>query len=469
MQNKMEAQFLRLKSAQDEEPYPDLAARHKVLKALQNLLKKHHHELMEAISEDFGHRASYETYLLEIYPLLKSISYNRKHLKQWMSPKKRPVGWLFRPGKARLLPQPLGVAGIVVPWNYPLFLALSPAISAIAAGNRVCLKLSELSPRLTACLQGLIEDDAILYSWISVHGGDKDAAALFTTLPFGHLLYTGSGAVGKLVMASAAQNLCPITLELGGKSPVIVAKTASSSYFERILSGKVMNAGQTCLAPDTLWIHRSKLSDFLKATKRYLQKHYSAYPKGEMFTSIISERHYQRLSNFLIDAEQTGCQEILQFGEDEPLVRRFALRFVLEPNADSQIMKEEIFGPILPVLVYDNFEDIKPALKSLATPLALYYFGHNKEEKSYLSHALLSGALLFNDTISHVAIDSLPFGGVGSSGMGQYHGYAGFATFSKLKPVVTKGWFSGFALVYPPRVRRLKVFLKIFTGIDFHG
>lgn len=468
MQSRMDEAFQRLVHAQQQEPYPCLETRLDVLSALENLLTKHHRILAQAISEDFGYRAPYETYLLEIYPLLKSIRFTQKHLKTWMRPQKKGVEWLFRPGSAALIHQPLGVAGIVAPWNYPLFLALSPSISAIAAGNRAFLKLSELSPKLALCLQGLMQEDAILRDWFAVMDGDKDMAAYFTTLPFGHLLYTGSGAVGKLVMASAAKNLCPVTLELGGKSPVVVSKTACNAYFERILSGKIMNAGQTCLAPDTLFIHRSKLKSFIKTAKSYLNAHFENYPNGNLTTSIITSRHYERLQDLITDADSIGCEDIIQFGKDIPEQRRFALRLVLEPSLDCKIMKEEIFGPILPVLVYDDFEDIKPVLKNLSSPLALYYFGRDKTEKNYLNYQLLSGAVLFNDTISHVAIDTLPFGGVGSSGMGHYHGFAGFASFSKSKPVVTKGWFSAFALVYPPKIGRLRAFLRLFTGIRFH-
>ncbi|WP_419421044.1 aldehyde dehydrogenase family protein [Legionella sp. D16C41] len=443
-------------------PYLPLARRLKNLQQLKKLMQINALSLSAAVNKDYGYRAQEETLLLEIYPTINAINYCIKHLKKWIRPRKRKIDWYFGTGKGFILAQPLGTIGIVSPWNYPIYLSLVPLAYALAAGNQVMIKISELTPVTGQKLKDLIEQSDDLKEAVSIHNGDAAFAEQFTSLPFAHLLFTGSTKIGQKVMAAASKNLTPLTLELGGKSPTIISSTASMHFLDRILMGKLFNAGQTCLAPDYLLIDEKWEDHIGSLVAKFMQKRYSEM-SNKHYSNIISTNHKQRLSNLLDDARLKGAR-IVQFGNfDEEQKMPFYLVFNVNPT--MQIMQEEIFGPILPIMIYNTFSQVIDYISSLTDPLAIYYFGNNNEEIRKLQCETLSGALAINDTVMQVAMDDLPFGGVGQSGIGRYHSQEGFDTFSNLKSVFKQGRLSSITFLYPPYGKLLYYFLRYWAGI----
>lgn len=435
------------------------------LRTIERALLAHKDEIVRAISEDFNGRAAEETLALELVPTLGEIRDARKHLKEWMQPREVEVGWQFLPASARIEMQPKGVVGILGAWNYPLFLTVGPAVGAIAAGNRVMMKPSELAPRSAALLEQII-GKAFPSNYVAVVNGGVEVAQEFSGLPFDHLLFTGSTRVGKLVMKAAAENLTPVTLELGGKSPALVhpdypLQTAA----ERILTGKLDNAGQTCVAPDYLLIPRARQEELLKLVPRVVAKMYPRLVANQDYTRIIDAAHYRVLARHLEDAELKGARAIPinPAGEacDEEN-RVFAPTLLVNVNDGMTVMQEEIFGPILPVVPYETLEDAVAYINARPHPLAMYYFDAKSSRVKDVLARTMAGGVTVNDCIFHVGQTGLPFGGIGPSGMGQYHGYHGFETFSKKKGVFLEGRWTPLRLLRPPyggMARRILGFL----------
>ena len=454
--------FEQLKRQHQGEPYPSRASRDEDLRRLKRLLLDNQEDIKSAISEDFGYRSPYETEFAEIYPALKSISYTRKSLAEWLAPSKRGVDIWFKPAKATVMYQPLGVVGIIVPWNYPLFLALGPLIGALAAGNRVMLKMSEFTPNFSQLFAELCEQYLGSEKVVVINGG-ADTGEAFSKLPFDHLIFTGSTNIGKKVMAAASENLTPVTLELGGKSPVIIDKNFPlKTAVERLMFGKLLNAGQTCLAPDYVFVHNSKVEDFVRLSTEVARKFYPDWHEKD-YTALASDKQVSRYQEMLQDAKAKGAKVIpLYEHEADELVENKAVpTLVLNTTPDMLIRQQEIFGPLLPVVPYQEHSEAVSWINKQPRPLALYLFSYNKSVVNDYMLNTISGGVTLNDTILHVSQDELPFGGVGASGMGHYHGHEGFKTFSKAKSIYHQSRLSGVKLMYPPPSK----FTKFLLGI----
>nr|WP_218176336.1 coniferyl aldehyde dehydrogenase [Pseudomonas putida] len=444
-------------------PMPPLAQRRQWLKSLREAVLADQQRLIEAIDTDFSGRSADETLLAELLPSVQGIRHAERQLKRWMRPARRTVGLAFQPASARVLYQPLGVVGIIVPWNYPLFLAIGPLTCALAAGNRVMLKLSEATPASALALKTLLER-VFPHELVSVVLGEVEVGQAFARLPFDHLLFTGATSVGRQVMLAAAQNLTPVTLELGGKSPAIVSSSVPlDSAAERIAFGKTLNAGQTCVAPDYVLVPRERLNAFSDACRRAVHRLYPRIADNPDYSAIINPRQLQRLQHLLDDARSKGAQ-IIDLYPDEPRQgRRLPPQLLLEVNDSMQVMQDEIFGPLLPVVPYDSLDGALAYINERPRPLALYYFGYDRAEQEYVVQHSHSGGVCLNDTLLHVAQDDLPFGGIGPSGMGHYHGHDGFLTFSKAKAVLAKQRLNAARLIYPPYGKALqRLVYKLF-------
>ena len=429
-------------------PMPSAEQRRAWLKALRELILGEKQALIEAVSRDFSNRAAEETLLAEIMPSLHGIDYASKRLGKWMKPSRRSVGLAFQPAAAKVVYQPLGVVGVIVPWNYPLYLAFGPLIGALAAGNRVMIKMSESTPATSQLVKELL---ARIFpeDMVAVVLGEAEVGQAFSRLPFDHLLFTGATSIGKHVMRAAAENLVPVTLELGGKSPAIVsADVPLADAAERIAFGKTMNAGQTCVAPDYVLVPQDRLEGFVAAYRAAVQRFYPKLENNPDYTAIINERQLGRLKGYIADAEAKGAQLVPLFPGDQG--RRLAHSLVLNVSDEMKLMQEEIFGPLLPIVPYQRLDEAFAYINERPRPLALYYFGYDKGEQQRVLHETHSGGVCLNDTLLHVAQDDMPFGGVGPSGMGHYHGHEGFLTFSKAKGVLIKQRFNAARLIYPP-------------------
>ncbi|MEZ5613813.1 MAG: coniferyl aldehyde dehydrogenase [Rhodocyclaceae bacterium] len=459
------ARHARLREAAARDPQPGHAARDARLAALERLLRENAPAIAAAISADFGHRSPHETQLLELFPSLEGIRHARSHLKAWMRPQRRAVSLWFLPGRARVLLQPLGVVGIIVPWNYPLYLAVGPLTAALAAGNRAMVKMSEFTPAFSALFAELCDKyftadcDAV----VAVVQGDAGVAQAFSRLPFGHLLFTGSTRVGYSVMRAAADNLTPVTLELGGKSPAILGPGYSLEKFaERVMVGKTMNAGQTCIAPDYVLVPAGQARAFIDAARKVVDACYPDILHTPDYSSIIGERHYRRLVGLIEDARGQGAEAVplSAAAESDAATRRMPPVALLNVNDAMQVMQEEIFGPLLPVLGYRDLDEAIAYVNARPNPLALYYFDDDRGRIDRVLAQTLTGGVTINDTILHVAQDNLPFGGVGESGKGHYHGFEGFETFSKKKAVFFQSRLSGIGLFNPPYGRLFERMVK---------
>lgn len=461
----MQEQFELLQQQYRATPYPDLKARLKVLNALEQLLSDNQDSIISAISDDFSYRAPFETQLAEIYPSIKSINYTKKKLADWMAPEKRGVSVWFKPATASVMYQPLGVVGVIVPWNYPLYLALGPMIGAIAAGNRVLLKMSEFTPKFSQLFAELCEQylskDALGADWVKVVNGGPEVGEAFSKLAFDHLIFTGSGRIGQKVMQAASENLTPITLELGGKSPTIIDKEFPLKLAtERLLFGKLLNAGQTCLAPDYAFVHQEQVQAFVELAKETVQAFYPDW-KNQEYTALSSEKQLERYQGLLKDARDKGAEIVPLLGSDTPEGRKVPPLLVLNTTPDMLIRQEEIFGPMLPVVTYQEHEEAIGWINNHPRPLALYLFSNdNKLTERYMTQTI-SGGVTLNDTIFHVSQEELPFGGVGASGVGHYHGHEGFKTFSKAKSIFKQSRFAGTKLMYPPHGRLAHFLMKL--------
>lgn len=430
------------------------ALRRDRLERVRLLLDRHADELSAAVEADFGVRSSRLTEVADLLVLRSLLAHTRKSLKRWMKPQKVSTPLHLQPSRAYLLRQPLGVVGVVAPWNYPLQLALAPAITALAAGNRIMLKPSELTPRTSAALAECIGQFFSADEWSVVQGG-PEVARTFVSLPFDHLIFTGSTAVGRQVAAAAALNLTPTTLELGGKSPCILDASADlASAALKIAHGKLLNAGQTCIAPDYLMLPRGQEAAFAQAYGRAVAQLFPRIRGNPDYASIINSRQQARLEGLLKDAAAQGARvQPVGLPGGVPGAApdgQMAPSLVFDVQPGMQLMQEEIFGPILPVLPYDSLDEAISYINARPRPLALYWFGTDAVAQDRVLKNTVSGGVCINDTLMHVAHDHLPFGGVGESGWGAYHGDAGFDRMTQSKPVlVTSRWFRG-DLFYPP-------------------
>ncbi|NKE64396.1 coniferyl aldehyde dehydrogenase [Ramlibacter sp. RBP-2] len=449
----LQARFQAQRRAFAADSFPDAATRRDRLERIKRLVEENEQRFASAICADFGNRSRHETMIAETFFVLAGISHTRRHLAGWM--KKRRVGTSFHslPGRSWILPQPLGVVGVVSPWNYPLQLALAPAVAALAAGNRVMIKPSEITPRLSQLLAELV-GAAFRPDECTVLTGDAELGKAFVRLPFDHLFFTGSTAVGRQVALAAAANLTPVTLELGGKSPAIVDDSADlADSAHKIAAGKLFNAGQTCIAPDYVLVPAGKQQAFADAYAQAVGELYPTLERNPDYTSIVNGRHHARLQTLIDDARAAGARviEVNPGGEpQEPAARRMRPHLLLQVDSAMAVMREEIFGPLLPVVPYDTAAQALAFVNERPRPLALYWFGRERSRAEQVLRATISGGVTINDVLLHIAQENLPFGGVGDSGIGAYHGEWGFRLFSKEKPVFEQSRLARTAMLRPP-------------------
>ena len=448
--------------------YPDWPTRAARLKALANTLIEHRERIAQAISADFGHRSREETELLEIFPSLEGLRHALRHGRSWMRPRRSAVSLWFQPASAAVVPQPLGVIGIIVPWNYPLYLLVGPLTSALVAGNRAMVKLSEFTPRFGALMAELLPQ-ALGSEVVRVVNGDAAVAAVFSALPFDHLLFTGSTAIGRRVMAAAAEGLVPVTLELGGKSPAIITTEtcANEKRFAnavaRIIAGKVLNAGQTCIAPDYVLMPRAAMGRFIAQAETLLSGQYPDGAAGDDYSGVVSDRHFARLQGLLDEAVAGGAKASAVMRPARPEQRKMPLVVVTDCPEATRVMQDEIFGPVLPLVACETVDDAVAFVNSRPHPLALYLFDDSRSCQEHVLQRTLAGGVSINETLMHIAQDDLPFGGVGASGMGHYHGQFGFDAMSNLKPVFRQSRINGTGLLAPPYGATLKWMMKLMT------
>lgn len=462
---RLEEAFARQRGRRDTVTAPDYQARMNALATLESLVRDNADALCAAIDRDFHGRAPQETRLLEIFPALESIRHARRHLKDWMKARRAATNFWFLPGRSRVMMQPLGVAGVVVPWNDPLYLAIGPMVAALAAGNRVLVKMSEVAP-VTGELLARLVAERFAPDLLAVVNGGPDVAREFVALPFDHLLFTGSGEVGRQVMRAAAANLTPVTLELGGKSPAIVGRDiAIGEAADRILFGKCLNAGQTCIAPDYALVPEERVEEFAAAARATVARLYPTLRDNPDYTSIIDARHRERLCGYLAEAKARGARvlELNPSSEDFTGSPKLPPALVLGATDELRVMREEIFGPLLPVVPYRTLEQAIAYVNARPRPLALYIFDYDREAIERVLHETISGGVTVNETILHIAQEDLPFGGVGPSGMGAYHGRAGFEAFSKKKPVFFQSRINALKLFRAPYGRRFETLLKLLS------
>jgi len=430
-----------------DHPYPSLAERKKKLRALKELLRRYQEQIVVAVDADFGGRSATETKLVEVMGPILEANHALSSLRRWMRPQRRHTELLFLTNSAHVEYQPKGVVGIIAPWNFPLFLALGPLVAALAAGNRAMIKMSELSPRTTELLARMLgeifpEDE------VAVFGGEVEEAQAFSKLHFDHIVFTGSPAVGRHVMKAASEHLVPVTLELGGKSPALVGPDADfADAAKRIAHGKALNSGQVCLAPDYALVPRGSEMRFAEAVADAFRRMYPTTAGNVDYTAMASDRHAQRMGELIADAEAKGGRVI---AAGDGAGRRIALRIVTGVRDDMRIAQEEIFGPILPIMTYDSLDDAIEYVNSRPRPLGFYVFGLNDRALASLKRRTHAGGMSINDWGWHAFNHDLPFGGVGNSGMGSYHGVEGFRELSHAKAVYRRHRFFPVGLFYPP-------------------
>lgn len=438
--------------------------RFKRLSKLERMVNENRDAIAKAISQDFGHRSESETLMLEIVPTLEGIRHAKKHGKEWMRATRVQTGKWFLPASSYVQKQPLGVVGIISPWNYPLYLATGPLTAALVAGNRAMLKVSEYSPNfgkwLSETLPKYFSEDEVYLA-----DGGLEAAQAFSSMPFDHLLFTGSTSVGKHIMRAAADNLTPVTLELGGKSPVIITdKSSIERAVNRILSGKLVNAGQTCIAPDYVLLPAGLETLFVDIAKNWVAKHYPNIENNKDYTFVVNHRQYKRLEGYLDEAEKTNAN--LAYLADANLNPETGfIPPVVASNLQegTQLLTDEIFGPILPLVTYESLDEAIAYVNARPRPLALYVFGDSDKKINKVMNSTVSGGVSINDTIYHIAQANLPFGGVGDSGMGNYHGKYGFDTFTHEKAVFKQSKVNFMDMLQAPYGKKFDNLMKVAT------
>jgi coniferyl-aldehyde dehydrogenase len=465
--SELEAAFESLKAAYRREPSPSYETRLSWIDALLRMVQAHRKQIAEAITADFGNRSFHETQIAEIFTLITGLKYIRGQLKGWMKPRSRHVMLALLPGRAKVQYQPRGVVGIISPWNYPFQLAVSPLAVALAAGNRVLVKPSEYTPRTSELLTRLISQ-ALDPSVVRVITGGPEVGTAFSKLAFDHLLFTGSTQVGRQVMRAAAENLTPVTLELGGKSPAIVHESfPTERAAQRIVAGKWFNAGQTCIAPDYVLVPQAQRDALVTALKAAIAKSYPTLGTNGDYTSVVNDKHFERLQHLIDDAVARGAKKVELNPANEaldPSTRKIAPTLLLDVDDSMAVMQEEIFGPVLPIVTHRGVDDAIEYVNARPRPLALYYFDFDAERGRNVLERTVSGGACVNDTLIHFACDDLPFGGVGPSGMGAYHGIEGFETFSHKKGVFYQARLNGAAALAPPYGPKLEKLLSFLIG-----
>lgn len=448
----MQSVFDRQSAAFKAAPYPDSESRRTHLIKLKKQIIRYQDAIATAINTDFSSRSVDESKLLDLLGSVLEAEHAISHLRRWMRPSKRSTELLFLSNRLRVQYQPKGVVGVIVPWNFPVYLALGPLVAALAAGNRVMIKLSELTPATNAVMRRMLAE-IFTEDQVAVFGEEITNPAAFTSLPFNHIVFTGSPAIGRVVMRAASESLTPVTLELGGKSPALVSRHYPlADAAKRILHGKATNSGQICVAPDYALVPKENVEQFAAECKSNFTAMYgNNIHNNDHYTSIINERHLKRIQEILADAQQKGAQ-IIACGEYNPEqdARRMPVHIVLNCTADMRIMQEELFGPVLPVVAYDTLQDAIQYINAGERPLALYCFTHDSQERDHILKQTHSGGVTINDWGWHVVNHDAPFGGIGNSGMGTYHGEEGFRELSHAKTVFMRHRFFPTQLFYPP-------------------
>ena len=447
---------------------PDRAQRMADLDRLKAAFKARMGEMTKAVQADFGHRSEHETLVADGMTVLGEIDHLRRHLRGWMRPQRASVGWQLWPARAQVRREAVGVVGVMSPWNYPVNLALVPLATAIAAGNHVFLKPSEHTPRTSEWLRALLAD-VFPADRVAVAIGGADVGAAFSGLPFDHLVFTGSTAVGRKVMAAAAPHLTPLTLELGGKSPAIVAADFPiEQAAARLASGKWFNGGQTCIAPDYVLIDAARRDALVEALRAQVHTRYGAdMDNAGDYTRVVNDGQYRRLRSHVDDARARGLDVIELAQVDAARAdaeRLLPPTLVLDPGDDATVMQEEIFGPILPIRGYASLDEALAYVESHDRPLALYPFSRDRGTVERILGRLIAGGVTVNDTLLHFAASNLPFGGIGPSGMGQYHGRAGFDAFTKPMPVLWQARWNATDLIKPPYRGRIDRMIRMLVG-----
>ncbi|WP_051436033.1 coniferyl aldehyde dehydrogenase [Marinomonas ushuaiensis] len=452
--DEMDLAFDRLKSITHKTPYPTAEERQQCLTDLQISLLNYELPLLKALQKDFGCRAHEESRLIELVPLIGEIKHAKRHLSKWMRPSRRSVHISSFPAAAKVVYQPKGVVGVISPWNYPVLLCLGPLVGAIAAGNRVMLKVSEFCPETNKVLRDILHE-SLGEDWVELVEGEVDIADKFSQIAFDHLLFTGSTSVGRIVMRNAAKNLTPVTLELGGKSPLLVASSADlNDTAKKLIFGKVLNAGQTCVAPDYVLCHQDQKQALIDKMKHELAVYYPDGILSPDYTSLANNRQMSRLKAYLEEATAANI-EIENLMADRAVEQEGKLAFHIlhQPGDKLAVMQDEIFGPLLPILTYSDIEEAFDYIQQRPRPLAMYLFTQKKEDQKRCEENIASGSLVINQTLIQVAQPNLPFGGVGASGMGSYHAEEGFRTFSHGKSVLRQRGFNIVGLLRPPYKR----------------
>ncbi|MEM9576311.1 MAG: aldehyde dehydrogenase family protein [Pseudomonadota bacterium] len=458
----MHTALARLKAAYLNEPNPSYEVRVDRLTRLYGGLRKYADQLVDAMSQDFSHRSAGESRTLDVITSLGEVHHSKRKLKKWMKARKVPTPLHLLPARSRIIPQPLGVVGIISPWNFPIFLTIPPIATALAAGNRVMLKPSELSPKTSEVLKTMLEEFFSADEVVVITGGPQ-VAAEFSAMRFDHLLFTGSTGVGRKVAVNAAQNLTPVTLELGGKSPVIVTPSANlDRAADRVAWGKSANSGQICISPDYALVPRDKMGEFAVKLEDKFAEFFPEGTASSDYSAIITERHRDRLMAMTEEARASGagirCMAHTETNED---IRKVAPTIVVNPDTSLTVMREEVFGPILSIIPYDTQEEALKFVQERERPLALYIFSEDREETDFWLSQSISGGVCVNEVVFHATVDSLPFGGVGESGMGAYHGDRGFETFSHMKSVFIQPKLNAAFAFNPPHTGVKKVIVNV--------
>ncbi|MGF1754370.1 coniferyl aldehyde dehydrogenase [Vibrio makurazakiensis] len=469
----LKSSYISLKSAYKVEPYPEVSGRIERLEEVKHRLLAIEKELVAALQEDYGYRSEFDSVICDLMPAVQHINYTTKHLSKWVKSDKRHAGLMLSPSKVTVEYQPLGVVGVIVPWNFPIVLSIAPIVTVLAAGNRVMVKLSEHTPSTNQRIKTIF---ANLSEHVICVEGAADVASQFSALPFDHVMFTGSTAVGKLVAKAAAENLTPVTLELGGKSPAVIAKDADIvRSVSAILLGKSINAGQICVAPDYVLLPEGKEQAFVD---EYLKQFERAYLKGTLskrsaqslgqVTHIINEGQLQRLKSYLTDAQSKGATlhnvatKYEQLEAQIPNSRLMLPQLLTGVTEDMLVMQHEVFGPLLPIKTYGSLDEALAYINEKPRPLALYLMTNDRETKRKVMNETHSGTVGINETLLQVAADDSPFGGVGESGMGRYHGIEGFRTFSHAKTVLdTPVWLPRSKLI----VRYKKLIQRMLSAL----
>jgi coniferyl-aldehyde dehydrogenase len=450
------------------ERYPSLAQRRDRLQRLAALIEVHEQDIVAAIAADFGTRPAQETRLAELFMIAAGIRHARRNLGPWMAQQRVPTPLYLWPGRSRVLRQPLGVVGVISPWNYPVQLALLPALAALAAGNRVMLKPSELTARTSALLERIVAQHFAADEFAVVTGG-PDVGDAFSHLPFDHLFFTGSTAVGRKIALAAAANLTPLTLELGGKSPALIHADADLRVAApRLATGKLLNAGQTCIAPDYALVPASRVDALAAAIRDSVASLYPSFRDNPDYSSIVNDAHYRRLVALIDDAVQKGARAVAlepDVTTTPSPIRKLAPTILVGVNDSMAVMNEEIFGPVLPIEAYDTLDQAIDKINARPRPLSLYMFGGDAAARKKVLDRTTAGGVTIDDTLLHFSNENLPFGGIGASGIGAYHGEHGFLTFTHQKAVFIQSRLSFTWLLRPPYGKRFERVLALLKKI----